>query len=186
MGDAEAVNGKQLAHVLGITAGRVSQLKTAGVLSTSGSPPRFDLAESVQAYISYAVDNAMSRTSEDADAERKKLAADADYKAAKARQEEIRLAELEGRMHSAEDVEAATEQLVYAVRSALLAMPGRVAVDAAGKSASEVSEIVRREACAALEDLSRYRYDPKAYAAMVRERKGWSTDDAEDGDAEAG
>ena len=111
MGDAETVNGKQLARILGITAGRVSQLKTAGVLSTSGSPPRFDLAESVQAYISYSVDNAMSRAPEDSDAERKKLRAEADYKEARARQEEIRLAELEGRMHSAEDVEAATTAL---------------------------------------------------------------------------
>ena len=186
MGDAETVNGKQLARILGITAGRVSQLKTAGVLSTSGSPPTFDLAESVQAYISYSVDNAMSRAPEDSDAERKKLRAEADYKEARARQEEIRLAELEGRMHSAEDVEAATTQLVYGVRSALLAIPGRVSVDAAGRSAAEVSEIVRREVCAALEDLSQYRYDPRAYAAMVRERKGWSTDDAEDGGAEDG
>ena len=186
MAEPETVNGKDLARILGITAGRVSQLKTAGVLETTGTPPLFDLARNVQAYLAYSVDNARGRAAEDADAEKRKLAADADYKAAKARQEEIRLAELEGRMHSAEDVEAATEQLVYAVRAALLAMPGRVAVDAAGKSASEVSETVRREACAALEGLSQYRYDPKAYAAMVRERKGWSTDDAEDGEAEAG
>lgn len=183
MAEPETVNGKELARILGITAGRVSQLKTAGVLETTGTPPLFDLARNVQAYLAYSVDNARGRSSEDEDAERKKLRADADYKEAKARQEELRLAELEGRMHSAEDVEAATEQLVYSVRSMLLALPGRVSVDAAGRSAAEVSEIVRREVCAVLEDLSQYRYDPKAYAAMVRGRKGWSTDD-EDGEAE--
>lgn len=176
---------KALAGVLGITAPRVSQLRKEGILTASGRPLQYDLAESVQSYIAYVRETSRGSAS-DEDAERKKLRAEADYKEARARQEEMRLAELEGRMHSAEDVRAATEQLVYAVRAALLAMPGRVAVDAAGKSASEVSEIVRREACAALEDLSQYRYDPKAYAAMVRERKGWSTDDAEDGDAEAG
>lgn len=183
MAEPETVNGKELARILGITAGRVSQLKTAGVLETTGTPPLFDLARNVQAYLAYSVDNARGRASEDEDAERKKLRADADYKEAKARQEELRLAELEGRMHSAEDVEAATEQLVYSVRSMLLALPGRVAVDAADRPAAEVSEVVRREVCAVLEDLSQYRYDPKAYAAMVRGRKGWSTDD-EDGESE--
>lgn len=182
----ERVSARELAEVLGFSVQRINQLKKDGVLVPEGSPARYDLPTNVQSYVRHVRESVSARLADDADAERKKLAADADYKAAKARQEEIRLAELEGRMHSAEDVEAATEQLVYAVRSALLAMPGRVAVDAAGKSASEVSEIVRREACAALEDLSQYRYDPKAYAAMVRERKGWSTDDAEDGDAEAG
>lgn len=183
MAEPETVNGKDLARILGITAGRVSQLKTAGVLETTGTPPLFDLARNVQAYLAYSVDNARGRAAGDEDAERKKLRAEADYKEAKARQEELRLAELEGRMHSADDVEAATEQLVYSVRSMLLALPGRVAVDAADRPAAEVSEVVRREVCAVLEDLAQYRYDPKAYAAMVRGRKGWSTDD-EDGEAE--
>lgn len=85
-------------------------------------------------------------------------------------------------MHSAEDVEAATTQLVYAVRSQLLAMPGRIAVDAQGKTAAEVSEVVRREVHAVLAGLADYEYDPKAYAAMVRERRGWQAEveDAEE------
>lgn len=178
------IGGKALASVLGITPPRVSQLRKDGILTADGHPLQYDLAESVQAYIAYVRETSRGSASDD-DAERKKLRAEADYKEARARQEEIRLAELEGRMHSAEDVEAATTQLVYGVRSALLAIPGRVSVDAAGRSAAEVSEIVRREVCAALEDLSQYRYDPRAYAAMVRERKGWSTDD-EDGGAEDG
>lgn len=181
----ERVSAKELAEVLGFSVQRINQLKKDGVLVPEGSPARYDLPTNVQSYVRHVRESASARVADDADAERKKLAADADYKAAKARQEEIRLAELEGRMHSAEDVEAATTQLVYGVRSALLAIPGRVSVDAAGRSAAEVSEIVRREVCAALEDLSRYRYDPRAYAAMVRERKGWSTDD-EDGGSEDG
>lgn len=185
MATGATVGGKGLATVLGVSPSLVSRLRKEGVLTASGHPLQYDLAESVQAYIAHAVEQARSSPAADEDAERKKLRADADYKAARARQEEIRLAELEGRMHSAEDVEAATTQLVYGVRSALLAIPGRVSVDAAVRSAAEVSEIVRREVCAALEDLSQYRYDPRAYAAMVRERKGWSTDD-EDGGAEDG
>ena len=175
------VGSKALASVLGLTVARISQLRKEGVLHAEGHPLRYRLAESVQAYISYAVDAARGRSATDRDAEARKLQADADYKAAKARQEEIKLAELEGRMHSAEDVEAATTQLVYAVRSQLLALPGRIAVDAEMRSAQEVSGIVRREVCSVLDGLTDYRYDPKAYAAMVRERRGWQV---EEGDGE--
>ena len=174
------LGGKALASVLGISQARVSQLRKEGILNAEGHPLKYNLAESVQDYIAYAVETARARAPEDEDAERKKLQAEADYKEAKARQEELKLAELEGRMHSAEDVEAATTQLVYAVRSAMLAMPGRIAVDVAGKTAAEASDVVRREVFAALESLSEYEYDPKAYADMVRERKGWQPDDGED------
>ena len=174
------VTTRELAEVFGVTIARISQLRKDGVLSGEGSPLKYDLPASVQAYVSWAVDSAKARKPEDVDAERKKLQAEADCKEAKARQEELKLAELEGRMHSAEDVEAATTQLVYAVRSAMLAMPGRIAVDVVGKTAAEASEIVRREVFAALESLSEYEYDPKAYADMVRERKGWQPDDGED------
>ncbi len=174
------VTSKELAEIFGLTVGRISQMRKDGVLEATGSPFKFDLCNSVQAYVRYMVNSAKGRTDDDADAESKKLQAEADYKEAKARQEELKLAELEGRMHSAEDVEAATTQLVYAVRSAMLAMPGRIAVDVVGKTAAEASEIVRREVFAALESLSEYEYDPKAYADMVRERKGWQPDDGED------
>lgn len=174
------LGGKALASVLGISQARVSQLRKEGILNAEGHPLKYNLAESVQDYIAYAVETARTSAPEDEDAESKKLQAEADYKEAKARQEELKLAELEGRMHSAEDVEAATTQLVYAVRSAMLAMPGRIAVDVVGKTAAEASDVVRREVFAALESLSEYEYDPKAYADMVRERKGWQPDDGED------
>ena len=174
------VGAKALAAVLGLNPSRISQLRKDGILEASGRPLKYDLCESVQAYIQFAVDTSRGRASADPDADRRKAEADADYKQAKARQEELKLAELEGRMHSAEDVEAATTQLVYAVRSMLLAMPGRVAVDAAGRSAAEVSEIVRGEAFSILEQLSQFQYDPKTYAQMVRERKGWQVSEEDE------
>lgn len=180
----KTVTTKELAEVLGLTINRVGQLRKDGIFSGEGKPLKYDLPKSVQAYVEFTADSIRARTPDDVGAEKKKLQAEADYKEAKARQEELKLAELEGRMHSAEDVEAATTQLVYSVRSMLLALPGRVAVDAAGKSASEVSEVVRREVFAILEGLAEYEYDPKAYAQMVREREGWHADD-EDGGAEA-
>lgn len=176
-----AVTTRELAEVLGVTIARVSQLRKDGVVSAEGRPLKYDLPESVQAYVRKAVEDARGRAPSDEEAARRKLAAEASFKESKAREEEMRLAELEGRMHAAEDVEAAVTELVYAVRSMLLALPGRVAVDVAGKSAAEASEVVRREVAAILEDLTRYRYDPKVYATMVREREGWMSGHAEDG-----
>lgn len=167
---------KELAAVLGVSLGRISQMRKDGLLKAEGHPLKYDLPESVQAYIKFCVDSARGKNLSDEDAERKKLRAEADYKEAKARQEEIRLAELEGRMHASEDVEAATTSLVYEIRSAILAMPGRIAVDAEMKPAAEVSEVVRRECCAVLDGLSNFQYDPAVYARMVREREGWMDD----------
>lgn len=179
------VNGKELGRVLGLTGARISQLRADGVIDGgSGRRPAYDLAESVQAYIRYVVEDARGRAPEDADAERRKLQADADYKRAKADQEALKLAELEGRMHASEDVERATSMLVYAVRNALIAMPGRLAVDVVKvSSAQEAAAMIRDECNAVLSDLANYEYDPKLYASMARERKGWQTSDA-DGDEE--
>lgn len=179
----EKVTGKRLAEVLGITQGRITQLADEGVLvreEPGNGRKLYDLCESVQAYIAFVRETARGKSSSDKDAEARKLQADADYKTAKARQEELKLAELEGRMHSAEDVEAATTELVYAVRSSVLAMPGRIAVDAEMKPAAEVAEVVRRECCAVLEGLADYQYDPKVYAQLVRERRGWQVEETAD------
>ena len=47
-------------------------------------------------------------------------------------------------MHRSEDVAAMTEDLVYAIRGALMALPGRLAVDVCDvKTPAEVSEVIR-------------------------------------------
>lgn len=182
---SEKVGVRRIAHALGLTERRVNQLVTEGVLSAEGKPAKYDFDETIQAYIAFAVENAKGRGAGDAEAEKKKLQADADYKRAKADQEALKLAELEGRMHSAEDVESAVTALVYSVRSMLLAVPGRVAVDAARcKTAQEISALLQAEMSQVLDSLSEYEYDPEVYAQMVRERKGWIA--ANDEDEEAG
>ena len=47
----------------------------------------------------------------------------------------------EGTMHRAEDVEAMTTDLVFSIRSALMAMPGRLAVDTAELETPAVSPL---------------------------------------------
>ena len=59
----------------------------------------------------------------------------------------LQLKELEGTMHRSEDVEAVMTDLVYNIRSMLIALPGRLAVDVvAAQTAAEASEIIRAEA----------------------------------------
>ncbi|MCD8323184.1 MAG: hypothetical protein LUC89_09925 [Oscillospiraceae bacterium] len=96
-------------------------------------------------------------------------------KKAKARRAEIETAELEGRMHRSEDVEALTEDLIYAIRGALLALPGRLAVDVVNTaSPAEAADVIRKEVYAVMTELSSYQYDPEKYAERVRDRQKWN------------
>ena len=78
---------------------------------------------------------------------------------------------------------AMTEDMVYTIRSALLALPGRLAVNVVRAStAAEASEIIRSEVHEIMRELSTYKYDPKKYEERVRERKSWEMagDDGDD------
>ena len=82
--------------------------------------------------------------------------------------------ELEGLMHSAEDVESMTTDLCLAVRASLLSLPGQFSVDVSeAQTAAEASEIIQTAVNDILEELSRYEYDPREYGRRVRERQGW-------------
>ena len=86
-------------------------------------------------------------------------------------------------MHRCEDVEAVMTDLVYSIRSMLVALPGRLAVDvSSAATAAEASDIIRAEVYKILEELAGYKYDPEVYARRVRDREGWSelSDDADD------
>ena len=73
-----------------------------------------------------------------------------------------------------EDVEKMTADLCLAVRSMLLALPGQLAVDvAAVDTAPEAQVIIKEAVCHILDELSRYKYDPKEYKRRVMERKEW-------------
>lgn len=95
----------------------------------------------------------------------------------------LQLSELEGTMHRSEDVEAVMTDLVYNIRSMLVALPGRLAVDVTGAATpAEASEIIRTEVYKILTELAGYKYDPEVYARRVRDREGWSEQLADDAD----
>lgn len=173
---------EKIAQIFGVGVRRVQQLTQEGIISTievkqgSRTLRRYDLWETVSTYIKHLSDKVEGRTKNQKMEimEKAKLQAEVDYKTSKAKMEQLKLNELEGRMHSAEDVEAMTTDLCLAVRSALLSLPGRLAVDVSeARTAAEASEIIKTEVNDILEELSRYEYDPKEYGRRVRERQGW-------------
>lgn len=196
---ADAMAGKNLqkveiiAKLFDVTVRRVQQLTQDGVLKTievtegNRKLRRYDLMPTIQAYIKYLSDKAYGREQKESvsNKEEEKLQAEVDIKKAKAKIAQLELDELEGRMHSAEDVESMTTDLCLAVRSALLSMPGQLAVDVAEVTdAAEISEIIKSTVNDILEELSRYEYNPDEYRRRVRERQGWLENHANDEDDE--
>ncbi len=174
------VETKQIALLFGLTVRRIQQLTQDGILQTEmvGRQRRYDLLGSVRRYIDYLQKRVSEKTTgngtqEDADNESRKLRADADLKQAKAEIARLELEEIQGKMHRSEDVEAMTNDLVFNVRSMMLALPGRLAIDLAAISEpTEISNRVKREVDAILIDLSNYRYNPDVYRNRVRDRQG--------------
>lgn len=174
--DSETVvNATGLALVLGITARRVQQLAQDGVISTV-SKGKYLLAQAVQSYIDY-------RTCEKplGKAEDEKLNAEVKMKKAKAVMLELEAKELQGKMHRSEDVADMTSDLIYTMRGALIALPGRLAPEVAeSKTAAEAADIIRNEVFQVMEGLADYKYDPKKYEERVRERNKWDLEEWDD------
>ena len=180
-----------IARLFGKTVRRIQQLSQEGVLPFEETPEgrRYDLLPTITNYIEWLEEriskNGKSQSYEEK--QEKKLDAEIKYKQAKADKMKLELDELKGTLHRAEDIEKLTNELVFAVRAMLLALPGRVAMDlAALRTAPEVSAYLAKHVAYLLDELATHEYDPDAYAQLVREREGWQNDkdDGEDEDEE--
>ena len=176
-----------IAKLFGVTERRVQQLAKEGIIpAVSQRPYKFDLLPTVQTYIKYLSDKVNGREQKSVDnvqAEADKLRAEADLKRHKADIAEMQLKELEGKMHRSEDVEAMTNDLVYTIRSMIMALPGRLAMDVMqATNPAEASALMRNECAKILTELSGYKYDPEAYKRRVRDREGWSESLADETD----
>lgn len=171
----------EVARIVGRSSRTIQDLAQQGYLTSIKKENRysFDIYTVVQEYIEYY--SSKDKASASSELSLDKIREEVRYKRAKADIMELNLAELEGRMHAAEDVEAMTTDLVLAIRSALLAMPDRLGV--------ELVEISDKNECIAkikdtvyeiLEDLSRYEYNPEEYRKRVRERQGWKEQNEEE------
>lgn len=174
-----------IAKIFGVSTRRVEQLKTEGIIKGQGKPTKYDLLPTIQAYIKYLSDKANGREKKETDAqlETDKLAAEGRIKKAKAEMAELELKELKGELHRASDVEAITTDHVMFVRSMLMAMPGKLAVDVAAiNSAPEAAERIKQEVYGILGRMADYKYDPDEYKRRVRERQGWNERQGDDVD----
>lgn len=173
-----------IAKLFGVSTRRIEQLKTEGVIHGEGKPTKYDLLPTIKSYIKFLSDKANGREKKETDekSSSRKLKAEADYREAKAKIEKLKLKELEGRLHAAEDVEAVITDHALYIRSMLLAMPGKLAVDVAEiSSPAEAAERIKKEVHYILNCAADYRYNPEEFAKRVREREGWR-DTSEDED----
>ena len=172
---------EDLASLFGLTGQWINQLTRDGVLKKRDTPAgkRYNVVESTRSYVQYLRDKAAGRGEKGIpeSKELEKFEAEVRIKQTKAQIAELEAQELQGIMHRSEDVAALTEDLLYTVRDSLLALPGRLAVDAAGTAtAAEAAEIIKREVYLVMGELSAYTYDPKKYAERVRERMDWQAE----------
>ena len=174
-----------IARIYGSDVRRIQQLNTAGVIKGEGRPAKYDLLPTIKALFEYQrkLIQGKNKSEQIAKLEEEKLQAEVNIKTAKAEAAQLELAELQGKLHRAEDVEAITTDHVLFVRSMLMAMPGKLAVDLAGThTAAEQAERVKKEVYFILNQLAGYKYDPEEYKKRVMERQGWDVGTKDDGD----
>ncbi|MCR4674057.1 MAG: protoporphyrinogen oxidase [Lachnospiraceae bacterium] len=174
------ISTRNLAAFLGMTDERVRQLEDEGVFTSTMEKNRkyFNLREAVETYVEYLKKSKASPGAINDEARR--IKADADWKEAKADIEKMKRDELAGRMHSSEDVKTVTTALVLEVRSKLLSLPGSLAKDVTdANSVSEASGIIKAAVYDLLNELVNFEYDPKQYAALVRQREEWMNEKEE-------
>ncbi len=162
-----------ICRMTGKTNQWVGQLTSQGVLVKRQTPhgSLYEMAETMKSYIEMLEARVEERTDENQKSETKRRSAEASLKQAKATIATLDAQERLGKMHRSEDVAAMTEDLIYTIRSGLLALPGRLAVDVvAAKDSAEASDIIEREVYGLMEELSNYKYDSAKYQERVRER----------------
>lgn len=170
------VSKQAIAKIFGVSTRRIEQLKEEGVINGEGRPTKYDLLPTIMSYIKYLSDKANGREKKEADGknESARLEADTKIKVTKAEIAELQLKELKGEMHRAKDVEEIMTDHVLMIRSLLMGMPNKLAVDVARiNSPAEAAECIKKEVYYILNELSQYEYDPEAFKERVRERTKW-------------
>ena len=170
----------EVADIIGRDVRTVQKLTKDGTLTCEKKKNKnlYNLYTVVREYCDYVAKLGKKKISS---VEEEKALEEVRIKRAKAELAELEMQELKGKRHAAEDVEQMTSDLVMVIRSSFMALPGRVAVELAGiNDATELSERLKTEVNAILEDLSNYEYDPEEYRKRVRYRRGWISEERDD------
>ena len=153
----------------GLSRQHVGRLVAQGILTKENG--KMELRKNHELLRTWRESQEEEKSVDDEKAEALKRKSEAQLKQAKATIATLDAKERMGKMHRSEDVAAMTEDLIYAIRSALIALPGRLAVDVMeAKDSAEASEIIRTEIYKVMEELANYEYDPAKYEERVRER----------------
>ena len=165
----------------------IGQLTSQGILYKKQTPhgALYELSSTIRSYIEMLDARSEEKNDKEQEVEAIKRKAEATFKQAKATVASLEAKERLGKMHRSEDVAAMAEDLIFAVRSALLALPGRLAVDVvSAKDSAEASSIIECEVYKVMEELSNYKYDAAKYQEKVRERLKLETTEHTDDDEE--
>lgn len=163
--------------MLGASNQWVGQLTSQGSIHKSKTPHGnlYELVSTGKEYGEFMDAKRTKLDAEDEKLEKVKRKADATLKASKAKIAQAEAKELSGQMHRSEDVATMTAELIYTIRGALMALPSRVAINAAALSdPAEVAEYMRGEVNQIAEEIAGFRYDPAKYEARIRERRSWT------------
>lgn len=186
---------RDLAKVLGVSDRRIQDMtkqeilhKADAEIGKKGVYKMPDVLREYRASLSESARGHKVRNESEENLEKAKLAAEVEYKKAKAKKAQTELKEYEGTYHRADDVEKLVTELVFSIRNALMSMPGRLSVACEGKMAAEISLVIRTEVYDILNRLAEHKYDPESYRKLVREREGFTAldrkDESEDDDEE--
>ncbi len=165
----------------------IGQLTSQGVLAKKQTPhgALFEMTDTVRAYLDMLEARADEKDGKEQETEAIRRKAEATFKQAKATVATLDARERLGKMHRSEDVAAMTEDLIFAVRNGLLALPGRLAVDVmAAKDTAQASDIIEREIHKLMNELANYKYDAAKYQERVRERLKLEAADLSEDDEE--
>lgn len=156
----------------------IGQLTSQGTLNKTKTKhgSLYELAPNIKAYCDMLEERAEEHgdNPDIQELELEKRRAEVKAKKAKATMLEYELKELKGKMHRSEDVAAMTADLLYSVRNALIALPGRLAMELSSiTDPAEISARIQKEVYLVMEELSTYEYDAEKYKEKVMERSGY-------------
>ena len=178
------LNSAETARLLRMSVQQLGNLVKCGVIipKVVNRARQFDVYETVGQYLEHLQKKGKYVGDMEAeDDEKRRLKADADLREAKAAIEGMKRDELKGRLHSSEDVKAVTAALVSEARGALLALPGKCAVNAANaETPREAAGVIKSVVLETLEGLKRFQYDPNEYKKRVRKREEWMNETFEE------
>lgn len=179
------VTSTELGALMGMTGQNIRDLMKKGIIDgvNKGTRFMFNPYLCIPQYIDYIKTQGIFAASND---KARKLAADADYARARADTAMLELAELKGELHRSDDVRDLVSLMLSNVRADYLSLVTRLPVLLGLDNKAAASKKLMSELSTRLDRLREYEYDPKQYAALVRERRGWKEQNESEENEESG